>query len=201
MSKDDPRSSSEASPEAFPGRRMTVVLLVLVLMLLGAVGVVLSRTDGEDPIATSPATARATGSATTTTAVVVSRKSEIESRLREILQVRDEALVARNSELLTDIYTIDCKCLKDGRALIKQLLKENVVWKGVTTNIAIESTEEVSSRLWIVVATVETPPVQIETESGKLIRTVPAERNLVRFALAKVQNEDEWLLGHASSLS
>jgi hypothetical protein len=43
MPKDDPRSSSEASQEGLPGRRMTVVLLVLVLMLLGAVGVVLSR--------------------------------------------------------------------------------------------------------------------------------------------------------------
>jgi hypothetical protein len=49
------------------------------------------------------------------------------------------------------------------------------------------------------VAVVRTPSVRIETESGRLLRTVPPERNLVRFALTKPQNAEEWLLGHAST--
>ena len=101
---------------------------------------------------------------------------------------------------MDDIYTVDCNCLEDGRALIRQLRKENVVWKGVTTDITIDNTQEVNGRLWIITATVQTPPVRIETEAGRLIRIVPAERNGVRFALARPQNEDEWLLGHASSV-
>jgi hypothetical protein len=201
MPKDDPQSSSEVLPMASHRSRVAFVLFILVLALLVAVSVAVTRADGEDPVPSAPSTARAAGSPTTTTATVVSRKTEVTSRLREILQVRDKALVARDSELLNGIYTIDCKCLKDGRALIQQLHEENILWKGVATNIAIKDIEEVNSRLWVVVATVETPPVRIETEAGKLIRIVPAERNLVRFALAKPQNEDEWLLGHVSSVS
>ena len=101
---------------------------------------------------------------------------------------------------MSGVYTIDCECLKDGEALIQQLRKENVLWKGVKTNIDIRSAEEVNDRLWIVVAIVGTPSVRIETEAGRLIRIVPPERNLVRFALAKPQNEEEWLLGNASTI-
>ena len=116
------------------------------------------------------------------------------------MEVRDRALITRNAKLLSGVYTIDCECLKDGIALIQQLRNENVVWKGVKTKIDIRSAEEVNDRLWIVIATVRTPSVQIETEQGRLVRIVPSERNFVRFALAKPQNEGEWLLGHASTI-
>jgi hypothetical protein len=110
------------------------------------------------------------------------------------MQTRDRALLARDASLLNEVYTVDCPCLKDGRALIDQLRKENIVWKGVRTDITIMNMEEVNERLWLVVATVRTPAVRIETESGRLIRMVPAERNRVRFAIARPQNEEEWLL-------
>jgi hypothetical protein len=198
MSKDDLQVPSESSPKASYRGHASVVLFVLVLALLAGIGFVVTR--GQDAVSSAPSTGRLGGNATTTTATAVSKESEITSRLREILKVRDRALVARDSKLLDDIYTVDCKCLEDGRALIRQLRKENIVWKGVTTAIAIDNTEEVNGRLWIIIATVQTPPVRIETEAGRLIRIVPAERNVVRFALAKPQNEDEWLLGHASSV-
>jgi hypothetical protein len=198
MSKDDLQVPSESSPKASYRGHVSVVLFVLVLALLAGIGFVVTR--GEDAVSSAPSTGRPAGNATTTTATAVSKETEITSRLREILKVRDRALVARDSKLLDDIYTVDCKCLEDGRALIRQLRKENVVWKGVTTDIAIDNTEEVNGRLWIIIATVQTPPVRIETEAGRLIRIVPAERNVVRFALAKPQNQDEWLLGHASSV-
>jgi hypothetical protein len=84
--------------------------------------------------------------------------------------------------------------------LITQLRKERIVWKGVETNIAIRTSEEVNDRLWIIVATVRTPPVRVETETGRLVRVVPSEQNVVRFALARPRDEEEWLLGHASNL-
>jgi hypothetical protein len=197
MSKDDLQVPSESSLKASHRGHVSVVLFVLVLALLAGIGFVVTR--GEDAVSSAPSTGRPAGIATTTAGTAVS-ETEIASRLREILKVRDRALVARDSKLLDDIYTVDCKCLEDGRALIRQLRKENVVWKGVTTDIAIDNTEEVNGRLWIITATVPTPPVRIETEAGRLIRIVPAERNVVRFALARPQNEDEWLLGHASSV-
>jgi hypothetical protein len=100
---------------------------------------------------------------------------------------------------LSEVYTVDCECLRDGQELIRQLHRENIIWKGVKTDISIKSAEEVNDRLWIVVATVRTPSVRIETEAGKLVRIVPPEQNTVRFALAKPQSEEEWLLGHAST--
>lgn len=197
MTKEGSQTSSEASPLA-NRRGQALVVCLVVVGLLAAIGVAVTR--AEDATSSSPSTGAPAGVETTTT-TAVPKEVVIETRLREILNVRDRALLERNAELLSEIYTIDCTCLNDGRALIRQLRKEKVVWKGLNTKIAIQDTEEVNKRLWTVVATVETLPVRIETESGKLIRTVPAERNLVRFALARAQGEQEWLLGHASSFS
>ena len=199
MPKDDPHVLPEALPSASRRGRVAVLLFVVVLALLVAVGAVVSRS--EEATSSALSSSRPAGSASTAATIAVVKQTEITSRLREILKVRDRALLARDAQLLSDIYTIDCKCLEDGRALIRQLRKENVVWKGVSTNMTIESTEKVNDRLWIVVATVRTPPVRIEPEAGRLVRIVPSERNRVRFALAKPTNEEEWLLGHASSLS
>jgi hypothetical protein len=156
------------------------------------------RGDDSQPQLQASTDASARDPVTTTT--VGATEAEVTSRLREILKTRDEALLARNAALLTQVYTADCKCLKDGRELIKQLREENIVWKGVETSITIKSADEVNDRLWIVVATVRTPSVRIENEAGQLIRIVPPEQNVVRFALARPQNEEEWLLGHASNL-
>jgi hypothetical protein len=198
MPNEDPQVLPEASPSASRRGRVYVVLFFLVLAVVVAVGAVVSRSDEATSVAPSSSRPAGSGSTATTIAVV---KTEITSRLREILKVRDRALLVRDAQLLSDIYTVDCECLEDGRALIRQLREENIVWKDVSTNITIENTEEINDRLWVVVATVQTPPVRIETEAGRLVRIVPAERNRVRFALSKPMNEEEWLLGHASSLS
>jgi hypothetical protein len=198
MPNNDPQVLPEASPSASRRGRVSVVIFVIVLAVLVAVGAVVSRS--EEATSSAPSSSPPAGSRSTATTIAVAR-TEITSRLREILKVRDQALLSRDAQLLSDIYTVDCECLEDGRALIRQLRKENVVWKDVNTNMIVENTEEVNDRLWIVVATVRTPPVRIETEAGRLVRIVPAERNRVRFALAKPMNEEEWLLGHASSLS
>jgi hypothetical protein len=176
------------------------LLLVVLSVLIGAsivvAGIVVSR-GGVEP--TIPSTDKLAESGTSTTATTIPTPTEVISRLRSILEVRDRALLARDPELLSEIYTVDCECLKDGQKRIRQLQRENIVWKGVRTDISIKSVEEVNDRLWMVVATVRTPSVRIETEAGELIRTVPPEQNIVRFALAKPQDEEEWLLGHAST--
>jgi hypothetical protein len=177
--------------------RFYVGVLALVVASIVIAGAVISR---DSKSASPSATSNAAESSTTTTSAMVSTRTEVTSRLREILAIRDRALLERDAQLLSGVYTIDCECLEDGKALIQQLRKQNVIWKGVKTNIDIRSAEEVNGRLWIVIATVGTPSVRIETEAGRLVRIVPPERNLVRFALAKPQNEEEWLLGHASTI-
>jgi hypothetical protein len=200
MPKEDPEVLPEASLMASRHGRVSVVLFILVVASAVGIGVMVSR--GENATSAAPSNDHSMGVATTTTTVTtISTRTRITSRLDEILKVRDRALLTRNARLLSDIYTVDCRCLADGKSLIQQLRRENIVWKGVSTSIAVQSVEEINDRLWVVVASVKTPPVRIETESGRLVRIVPAERNRVRFALAKPTNEEEWLLGHASSLS
>jgi hypothetical protein len=199
MRKNDPQSPQSASGKSSRRGRTSAVLVTLIVALSASIGFLVLRT-GNDDLFQLPSKQTMGNSAISSTSVSIpSARLEVTSRLREILQVRDRALLSRKVDLLTGIYTIDCECLEDGRALINQLRKENIVWRGVRTEVAVTSAEEVNDRLWLVVATVETPPVRIETESGRLIRIVPSERNRVRFALAKPKNERDWLLGHAST--
>jgi len=151
----EPPASSGAGRVLFDRGRLYVVLLVLAVASIVTLGIVVSRDDRPTPASSSGHLAANTA----TTATKISTQTEITARLREILEVRDRALLARNAKLLTDIYTVDCECLEDGRALIQQLRKENIVWRGVRTDITIQSTDQVNDRLWIVVAVVRTPEV------------------------------------------
>jgi len=199
MLKNEPQSSPSALRRPSRRRWLSAVLVMLVVASSAVVGLLISR-EGNDPsLSPSEQTAGSNTPSTPSTATTIPTQVEVTSRLREILQIRDRALLARDADLLSGIYTIDCECLEDGRALINQLHKKNIVWRGVKTELAVTSAEEVNDRLWIVVATVNTPSVRIETEGGRLVRVVPPERNRVRFALAKPQNEKVWLLGHAST--
>jgi hypothetical protein len=177
MDNDSQTPPRGASYVASHRGRFYVGVLALVVASIVIAGAVMSR---DSKSATPSTTSNAAESSTTATSAIVSTRTEVTSRLREILAIRDRALVARDAQLLSDVYTIDCECLEDGKALIQQLRKQNVVWKGVKTKIDIRSAEEVNDRLWIVIATVGTPSVRIETEAGRLVRIVPPERNLVR---------------------
>ena len=198
MLKDHPQVPPSASSGPSRLGRLSAVLLTVVVTLSVITGFLIWRGSNGPSSLPSDQSSGGVTTPTTPTATTISTRTEIVSRLREILQVRDRALLERDAELLSGIYTIDCECLRDGRTLIGQLHKENIVWKGVRTDATVRSTEEVSDRLWIVVATIRTPSVRIETESGRLVRIVPPERNLVRFALAKPRHEKEWLLGDAT---
>jgi hypothetical protein len=199
MLKNDPQSPPSALSGSSRRGRLSAAVITFVVASSAVIGFLVSQGDNNPSPIPSDQMAGSGTTSTTSTATTISTQIEVTSRLREILQVRDEALLARDADLLSGIYTVDCECLEDGRALINQLLQKNIVWRGVRTEVAVTNTEEVNDRLWIVVATIQTPSLRIETESGQLIRIVPPERNRVRFALAKPQNEKEWLLGHAST--
>jgi hypothetical protein len=171
MPKDsDTQTSTGVARTVTYRRHLFVALLVLIGASIVVAGIVVSR-GGDEP-APESSTDGLAESGTTTTATTIPTRTEVTSRLRSILEVRDRALLVRDAELLSEIYTIDCECLKDGQELIRQLQRENIIWKGVKTDISITSAEEVNDRLWIVVATVRTPSVRIETEAGELVRIV-----------------------------
>jgi hypothetical protein len=193
-----------APPPPTPGgtsRRAAIAAIAAALLLVVAVvAVFATRGDGDAAGSTAPEPppSPTTAAATTTT---IDTETEVVGRLREILRVRDQAILSRNARLLSEIYTVDCNCLKDGQAAIRRLIQEKVVWKGLSTRLIIQQTQSVNERLWLVTGVLATPAVRVEDESGSLLRVIPPERNQLRFAIAKPSDVDGWLLGHVSLLN
>ena len=119
-------------------------------------------------------------------------------RLREILDVREEAFRERNAGLFENVYSSDCTCLRAGRDVIAALRKEKVVWKNRSISIEVQSAKGMNDGLWEVVAIFVSNSFRIETEQGNLVRDVPGERLRYRFLLVRASDADPWLLGSAS---
>jgi hypothetical protein len=199
MQFDDHPAPPPPTPRG-PSRRAAwlAAAAVALLVVVVVVTVVVNRSDEvtHSP-APDPLSPRATAAPTTT----INTQTEVVARLREILIVRDRALLSRDVSLLDGIYTVDCNCLKDGRTTIRRLRQEKVVWKGLLTRLTVQQIQRVNGRLWTVIGELSTPAVRIESESGKLVRVIPPERNQLRFAMARPVDVDEWLLGHVSLLN
>jgi hypothetical protein len=168
--------------------------------LLAAATAAVFATRGDDqaagslpPLSSPPATA----AAPTTT---INPRIEVVARLREILKVREEAFAKRDASLFDQIYSDDCPCLKAGRDAIAALLKENVVWKGRSISLLVQSTDQINEQLWEVVGIFSSKPFRIETEAGVLIRSAPGERIRYRFLLFRPAKGAPWVLGNASVL-
>lgn len=159
--------------------------------------VIIALAMRSDPATTSSLSAPTSSSTAEGTTTTIEEREEVISHLRTILSVRDRAYRERDIDLLKEVYTVDCPCLKgDGRA-IRQLLKDDAVWVGATTSVRVQEFEKVNDRLWIVVADFIGSPFRIETESGDLIRAVEGRSELFRFALARLES-DKLLLGFAA---
>ncbi|HET6747854.1 MAG TPA: hypothetical protein VFL71_01220 [Actinomycetes bacterium] len=192
-----------APPPPTPGgtsRRAAVAAIAAALLLVVAVvAVFATRGDGDAAGSTAPEPppSQTTAAATTTT---IDTETEVVARLREILRVREEALAARDPNLLDQVYASDCPCLKAGRDAIAALRNEHVVWKGRSISLQVQSTQPVNVRLWEVVALFTSGRFRIETEEGGLIREAPAERIRYRFLLVRLAEGEPWLLGSVSVL-
>ena len=176
-------------------QRRRLIFLVLIAGLVVAVGAI-ALTRRSDPATTGAPSASTSTTALDVTTTTVGEREEVVARLRAILRVRDRAYRERDVDLLRDVYTTDCPCLRgDGRA-IEQLIEDDAVWVGASTSVKVQNLERASDRLWIVVATFIGSPFRIETESGNLIRSVECRSEPFRFALAKNES-NELLLGFA----
>jgi hypothetical protein len=176
-----------------------VVIAIALLLLLG-LAVTTQLRPSEKDVASVTTLADESRQPRPHTSIADSR-DEVVARLRSIFRVRDRAIQARNATILDDIYTVDCPCLKGDRALIQELKKKGLVWRGIEVSLVIENAERVNSRLWIINALVKTSPFQIERESGALVRSVPSGQERSRVALARPLGQDRWLLGQASVLA
>jgi hypothetical protein len=180
-----------------PVHRATWAAAISVALLLVAIAAFLMTRSDEKSTAVLPSqTAPVTS--TTAPATTLEPRDEVIDRLREILRIRDRALAKRDANLLETIYTVDCNCLSQSRALIRRLRKEHVVWNGLSTSLKVQQVEKVNDRLWIVIGILSTSTARIEDESGNLIEIAPGEKDRFRFAVAKPLDSQDWLLGYAS---
>jgi hypothetical protein len=115
------------------------------------------------------------------------------------LEIRDKAFRERNTEILDDVYTVDCPCLKGDRNAINELTANNYHIVGGTTSVRIREVNRVSARLWLVVADFRSAPLRIEAEGNMLIRQESGGSDLFQFALSKPAGSNEWLLGRATA--
>jgi hypothetical protein len=182
-----------------PSRRGPVLAgAVATLVAVGLlVAVLMSRGGGEvaGAIPNEPSAASTTLTPTTT----VNLRTELISRLREILRERQRAYRERDAELLSAIYTVDCPCLESDSNAIRELLSNRYVWVGGASSIRVRRLERITNRQWLIIGIFTSEPLRIETESGRLVRSEPGGSELFQFVLAKPLGSDRWLLGRASS--
>jgi hypothetical protein len=187
------------TPHSPTRRGLILVGATAVLIGVGLLLAVLVAGRDGDTASPSPREPHANPKAAVTT-TTINPRTEVIIRLREILDVREEAFQIRDVSLFDQIYTNDCPCLSAGREAIARLLEENVVWRERSISLQIQSATRVNDRLWEVVALFLSKPFRIETEQGRLIRRVPEERLRYRFLLVKPAVDGSWLLGRASLL-
>ena len=190
MPNDDPHTSSTVGGLL---RRYLLAGVLIALVVVGAVMVVVR--DVNDTAYSSNASPPESTVAPSSTTILDSETTVV-VRLREILQIREQAFRERDASLFEDVYTSDCSCLQAGRKAIAALKKENIQWRNRSVSIDVQSATSVKDNLWEVVAFFVSDAFRIETETGLLVREAPAERLLYRFLL--VRTEGSWRLGKAS---
>ena len=122
MTNEDQRPSSTVARSA----RWYLVAAILMALSIGAVISVTTR--GDEPVdASSSSSSRSEGTIAATTRPP-DPEVEVVARLREILDVREQAFRQRDASLFGEVYTSECPCLRAGRDAIAALKKENVRW-------------------------------------------------------------------------
>jgi hypothetical protein len=196
MSNEDDRVSAPWSKGSKALRPAWILVAILVIAGL-AFTVFRVRDDGgpaessQDEVADSPSTSHTTAN--------IDERTELVSRLKEILAERRRAYRIRDPKVLASIYTVDCPCLESDTNAIRELINEDYVWVGGETSIQIRRTEQVTARMWTIIAEFSSEPLRIETRSGGLVRKEAEDRSLFQFVLAKPTGSSQWLLGRASS--
>jgi hypothetical protein len=185
-----------------PGHRRSRAFLLgtaaAVFLVVMTVAFVALRTNSGGGDVSSNTTPHAGTEKPSVPSSTIDTANELVARLHEIFRIRDRAIQTRNTRILSEIYTVDCPCLKGDQELIQNLRKERLVWHGVKVSLDIEEIKQVNDRLWTVNAQVTSSSFDIRRESGGLVRRVPSGREQSRFALARPLGEQDWMLGHAS---
>jgi hypothetical protein len=189
-----------AQPSDGVWRRGFMLVALIGGLVTAVVVIALALTRGAEPTAREPAPAPTSSRIAATTTSIV-EQDQVVARLRDILKVRDRAYRDRDLDLLKQVYTSDCPCLRGDGDAIRQLLKDDAVWIGASTSVRINKLEKENDRLWVIVADFVASPFRIETESGDLIRAVEERSEPFRFVLTRKSAGETLLLGFAAPIN
>jgi hypothetical protein len=178
-------------------QRLIAVGLGVSLLLVASLAAIVVRE--EDNTGVTDATLSSPSSEATAPTTESNTRAVVVERLKDILRIRDQAFRDHNSGILEDIYTVDCPCLEGDRNAIEELDSNNYHIVGGATSIRVRRVEQVSERLWLVIADFRSTRLRIEAEDGKVIREEAAGNDLYQFALSKPAGSAEWLLGKATA--
>jgi hypothetical protein len=178
-------------------QHLIAVGLGVSLLLIASLAAIFIRVDDNSGV--SDATLSSPSSETAATTTESNTRTVVVERLKDILRIRDQAFRDNNPGILRDIYTVDCPCLEGDGNAIEELVANHYHIVGGSTSIRVRRVEQVSERLWLVVADFRSARLRIEAKDGKLIREEPAGNDLYQFALAKPTGSAKWLLGKATA--
>jgi hypothetical protein len=183
-------------PPASP-RRLVALVLVAILLLAALLAAVLLGRDVDSGVAVSTLPPSTTGALSTSTTGDI--RAEVVGRLRKILEIRDQAFRDRSPKILNDVYTEDCPCLEGDKNAIQELIDNDYHIVGGATSVRIREVNQVSERLWLVVADFRSAPLRIEAKGNRLVREETGGSDLFQFALSRPSESTEWLLGRATA--
>ena len=196
MSSEDQSAAASPHKPLRAIRGLAAVAAVLVVSALVFAFVIRDNDRNTKPDADQGTVATTLPAPNTT---IIDPQTELVNRLNEILARREVAYDQRDPEILGEIYTVDCPCLKSDSNAIRELINEDYVWIGGGASIDVRRLERVTDRMWIIVADFTSEALRIETESGHLVRSEPRGSDLFQFVLARPVGSTQWLLGRASS--
>jgi hypothetical protein len=178
-------------------RQLLTVIGLLAALIALTIFMTLIESD-ESAVVVAPRTLPS--SAPTSVKINSTPRTEVISRLREILSIREEAYRSRSTDMLASIYSRDCPCLSSDGNAIDELLRKKRIWDGVRTSIEVRGATKINEHVWTVVGLFRSDTLYVRTEDGRLVKTEPAGKDLFRFTLVKPQGEQDWLLGLVSVL-
>jgi hypothetical protein len=141
-----------------------VGLVLVVLFSSGAVGVLATRTAPPPD--------------TTLSTVQSAERAEVSARFQQIMGLRQQALLRRDTGILRGIYTPDSPQLRKDRSEIQTLRRKRERWIGLQLPVSILQANADSDRRWTVVALLGRSDTRLETDSGELITKVDGNRQV-----------------------
>ncbi len=164
---------------------LSFIGLVLVLLFCGGAFGVLATKATDSNLATQPLTGSPPAPGDQAMSAL---QDAVLRRFRQLMRVRQQALVQRDAALLTSIYTPNSPNLHRDQQEIGRLLLGHERWVNLTLPVSVLHATQVSSGHWLVIAVLGRSSARLVTQNGQLLRDVPGREAVYWCALFQVQD-------------